>query len=95
MVMEIWVNSGLGNGLLPDGTKPLPEPMLTYHQQGPVTFIRGWFHNTYFSDESVKLAWKLLIKDFIKISQGTMSFKLTNHMSCTGDKTMFMMPQSD
>ena len=23
---------GSGNDLLPDGTKPLPEPMLTYHQ---------------------------------------------------------------
>ena len=29
---EIWVNIGSGNGLLPDGTKPLPEPILTYHQ---------------------------------------------------------------
>ena len=29
---QIWVNIGSGNGLLPDGTKPLPEPMLTYHQ---------------------------------------------------------------
>ena len=28
MVAEIWVNIGSGNGLLPDGTKPLPEPML-------------------------------------------------------------------
>ena len=26
---QIWVNIGSGNGLLPDGTKPLPEPMLT------------------------------------------------------------------
>ena len=26
---KIWVNIGSGNGLLPDGTKPLPEPMLT------------------------------------------------------------------
>ena len=26
---EIWVNTGSGNGLLPDGTKPLPGPMLT------------------------------------------------------------------
>ena len=26
---EILVNTGSGNGLLPDGTKPLPEPMLT------------------------------------------------------------------
>ena len=24
-----WVNIGSGNGLLPDSTKPLPEPMLT------------------------------------------------------------------
>ena len=29
---QIWVNIGSGNGLLPDGTKPLPEPMLSYHQ---------------------------------------------------------------
>ena len=32
MATEIWVNIGSGNGLVPDGTKPLPEPMLTYHQ---------------------------------------------------------------
>ena len=31
MAREIWVNIGSGNGLLPDGTKPLPEPMLTDH----------------------------------------------------------------
>ena len=29
LVAEIWVTIGSGNGLLPDGTKPLPEPMLT------------------------------------------------------------------
>ena len=34
MAAEIWVNIGSGNGLLPDGTKPLPEQMLTYHQWG-------------------------------------------------------------
>ena len=34
-----WVNIGSANGLLPDGTKPLPEPMLTYRQYGPVAFI--------------------------------------------------------
>ena len=37
--MEIWVTIGSGNGLLPDGTKQLPEPMMTFHQQGRVTFI--------------------------------------------------------
>ena len=25
MATEIWVNIGSGNGILPDGTKPLPE----------------------------------------------------------------------
>ena len=29
---QIPVNIGSGNGLLPDGTKPLPEPTLTYYQ---------------------------------------------------------------
>ena len=28
---KILVNIGSGNGLLPDGTKPLPEPMFTIH----------------------------------------------------------------
>ena len=32
MATEIWVNIGSGNGLLPNSTKPLPEPMLTDHQ---------------------------------------------------------------
>ena len=31
MVTEIWINTGSGNGLLPDSTKTLPEPMLTDH----------------------------------------------------------------
>ena len=32
------VNIDSGNGLLPDGAKPLLEPMVTYHQRGPVAF---------------------------------------------------------
>ena len=31
---KIWVNMDSGNGLLSDGTKPLPEPVLTIHQWG-------------------------------------------------------------
>ena len=37
MVTEIWVNFGSVNGLLPDSTNPLPEPMLKNNQWGPVT----------------------------------------------------------
>ena len=38
-VTYIWVNIGSGNGVLPDGTKPLPEPFLTYTSRGII--IRG------------------------------------------------------
>ena len=29
MASYIWINTDSGNGFLPDGTKLLPEPMLT------------------------------------------------------------------
>ena len=45
MGTKIWVNIGSGNGLLPDSTRSLPEPMLTDHQWLPMTFILGQFHN--------------------------------------------------
>ena len=34
MATVILDNIGSGNGLLPDGTKPLPEPMLTSNPIG-------------------------------------------------------------
>ena len=39
MAAFIWVSIGAGNSLLPDGTKPLPELMLTNHQWGLSAFI--------------------------------------------------------
>ena len=38
MASEIFVNTGYSNGLLPDSTKPLPEPMLTSNYKGPGAF---------------------------------------------------------
>ena len=29
MAKEMWINIGSANGLLPEGTKPLPEPNST------------------------------------------------------------------
>ena len=60
---------GSSNSLLPDGTKPLPKPMLTCHQWGPVTTTYGQFHKRYFNYQPLKLAWKLLIQNFIQTSQ--------------------------
>ena len=56
-----WFNIGSGDGSLPGDTKPLSEPILTYPQWGPVTFIRGQFSRN-----------ALAIKNFIQISQGQM-----------------------
>ena len=61
------VNISSGNGSLPGGNKPLPEPMLTYHQWGLV--IWGQFIKIYHTHQSTKLAWK----HFIRISQMPMS----------------------
>ena len=36
MTTYICVNIGAVNSLLPDDTKPLPEPMLTYNPRGYV-----------------------------------------------------------
>ena len=48
MALVILVNTGSGNYLLPDSTKPLPEPKLIYlYQCGPVTITRGQVHKRY------------------------------------------------
>ena len=57
--MKILVNTGSGSGLMPEGTKPLPEPMLTYHQLGPVAFIWGHYHKKIWRCPSVKRYWRL------------------------------------
>ena len=49
-----------GNRLLPDGTKPLPEPMLTYHRKGLMAFTPGHFHGQYAKYQSLKWIWILL-----------------------------------
>ena len=59
----ILVNSGSGYGLLPDGTKPLPELMLKNHQSGRVAI------NIHLN-LSLLWAWKLSIQDTSHISPG-------------------------
>ena len=46
MATKIWVDIDSGNGLLPDCTMPLPEPMLTNHHSCLLTvwFTSGQFH---------------------------------------------------
>ena len=45
--------------MLPDGTDPLPDPMLTYYLYGPVAFIWGYYHKKPWRYQSVNQDWKL------------------------------------
>ena len=64
MVSEIYVNTGSGHGMLPDGTKPLPELILTNHRWGLVAFNWGQMLKKSDFDKSLQLS---------RISQGPMS----------------------
>ena len=55
MATKIWINIGSGDGLLRDGTKPLPEPLLTDHQWNPAPFLLGQFHKRYLNQ--IQLNW--------------------------------------
>ena len=51
----VFVNIGSGNGLLPDGIKPSPEPMLTYHQYGPIVSTSEQFHGNVITKSHLKI----------------------------------------
>ena len=69
MATEILVNIGSGNGLLHDGTKPLPEPMLTDHEWSSVTFILGQFHKRcLFENYIFKISFKFPRGQWVKYS---------------------------
>ena len=71
MATWILVNIGSGNGLLPDGTKPLPEPLLTDHQWSPVTFILGQFHKRCLNCQWQKIRLKITYLKFYSNFPGT------------------------
>ena len=72
MATEIWVNIGSGNGLLPDGAKPLPDHVDWSSRKSSDIHIRA------ISQEIplpaiTKIRLKIICLNFIQISQGPMS----------------------
>ena len=66
------VKIGSNNGLVPDGTKPLPEPLLNYPQWGSVTITWWQFHKIP-QPSIIKISLKITHLNFIEISQGPVS----------------------
>ena len=68
---KIWVNIGLGNNLMPEGTKPLPESMLTYPQWGSVALTLDKFHKKFrWRYQIASWVGKVLIDDMAGIQHG-------------------------
>ena len=69
---QLYVNIGSGNGLVPDGTKPLPEPMLTnifeatLRQQGLTHWRLNNTVETLYYDISKAFWQKILSFDFFR-----------------------------
>ena len=61
IVAWIWVMIGSSNGLLPDGTKPLPKPIVTYQRWNIMASTWGPFHRKCWSCLSLIIVWKSLI----------------------------------
>ena len=82
--MTLYGNVELGsdNGLVSLGTKSLPEPVVTYHQQCPVTSTKGQFHKGYISHHSLKWASNHLtsmsFKHYDDVIMGTMASQITS-----------------
>ena len=69
---------------MPDGTKPLPEPMLTYHQWGSVAFTKCMyqFHKITFHKMNLK---NTLVKLFPHLPGGNELKGVQSTATFTGD----------
>ena len=87
---HIWVDIESGNVLLPDGSKPLPEPMLTYYQWGSIALTK-----TNFTGVLIKWVWETYFLNYFHISQAPMTYESTILHHCSpgndwqADRTYF------
>ena len=68
MATNIWINISSSNDLLPDGTKPLTELILTEHHWGLVALFWGQFHRKCSRYLFLIWVWNSLILDYSHIS---------------------------
>ena len=90
MVKEVWVIFDSGNGLLPGGTKPLPEPMLTDHQWSPVTCILGKFYEILYpsiTKSCLKVTYLKFHSNFPRVNE----LKKLNHSFKSWSLTIYLI----
>ena len=74
---------GSGKGLLPDGTKPLLELMLTYHQWNPAVFTLRQFNWKCSRNQSLEYVAKLQINGLVQDCSNSIANALELLQSCT------------
>ena len=87
MVTQIWLIIVSGNSLFPDGTKPLHEPVLTYHQRGLGAFTWGYYHRKYSGNQSLFENYSFTITTASPIGQCVKVICLTQ--SCAMSTAVF------
>ena len=100
MAAGIELNIGSGNGLLTDGTKPLPEPTLTYHQWVWKTFTWKKFHERYPNNQSLKWTWNEthITKTLLKSPKGQWDNKVLHMLTGAEDNGLtgdFLLERPD
>ena len=65
MATEIWVNIGSGNGLLPDGTKPLPEQNVDLPSVRSIGIYLSTILQKILQPSMTKISWKIIFLQFI------------------------------
>ena len=77
MVSEIWVNIGSNNGLLPDGTKPLPKPMFEWSSVKSTNIHIRAISQDMPQLSITKIPWKITYLKFLSYFPGANELALT------------------
>ena len=83
-----WVNTDSSNGMLPSGTKPLPEPILTEHQWGSVAFSWEAISYELFKIEIHEEIYEVSSKNYtFKITATHTDYEWCQAITCTNEFT--------
>ena len=92
MVTEIWVNIGSGSCLLPDSTKPLPEPNASHHlSHGGFCCTSFWVERAISDPSSFMHKGEQGEKEVLQWMTCCAEYNIVTLSGALGDVTMHLM----
>ena len=98
-IIYLCVKIGSGNGLLPDGTKPLPDPMLTWsivqwhsYQSNCTRDTSGIIYYNYLENHLSKIPFKYPMGQWVNVClEGNNNITEHNFKACAWIQTFWLM----